>query len=152
MCYMMCIIYWSHNLGYIYTNYASKGLKKRNIYYIYTLSRLYNECIELGKFPDFLKISRITPIFKKGSKELLENYRPVSTLPIFGKILKKLYTVDCTDSLLQMMFLVTTSLVFVKVIPLAMLSIILLKLSRMQPVLKNMPLVFLLTLVKLSTL
>ena len=26
MCYMMCIIYWSHNLGYIYTNYASKPL------------------------------------------------------------------------------------------------------------------------------
>ena len=56
----------------------------------YTVSRLYNDCIELGTFPDILKISRITPIFKKGNKELLENYRPVSTLPIFGKIFEKI--------------------------------------------------------------
>jgi hypothetical protein len=27
-CYVLCIIYWSHNLGYIYTNYASKKLKE----------------------------------------------------------------------------------------------------------------------------
>ena len=42
-----------------------------------------------GVFPDKLKIGRITPIMKKGNPELLENYRPVSTLPIFGKIFEK---------------------------------------------------------------
>ncbi len=46
--------------------------------------------MSMGEFPDILKKSRVTPIFKKGNKELLENYRPVSTLPIFGKILEKL--------------------------------------------------------------
>jgi hypothetical protein len=43
-----------------------------------------------GVFPDELKIGRISPIYKKDNEELLENYRPVSTLPVFGKILEKL--------------------------------------------------------------
>ena len=42
-----------------------------------------------GTFPDKLKIGKITPIYKKDDKELFENYRPVSTLPIFGKIFEK---------------------------------------------------------------
>ena len=47
--------------------------------------------MEVGKFPDKLKLGKITPIYKKESDELLENYRPVSTLPIFGEIFKKIF-------------------------------------------------------------
>ena len=54
-----------------------------------TLVRLYNDCMISGTFPDILKIGRITPIYKKGDRELIENYRPVSTLPVFGKIFEK---------------------------------------------------------------
>lgn len=54
------------------------------------LSKLYNEQIASGIFPQILKTSKITPIYKKGNKELIENYRPVSTLPIFGKIFEKI--------------------------------------------------------------
>jgi hypothetical protein len=43
-----------------------------------------------GSFPEALKIGKITPIYKKDDEELLENYRPVSTLPAFGKILEKI--------------------------------------------------------------
>ena len=43
-----------------------------------------------GYFPDELKTGRISPIYKKDNEEFLENYRPVSTLPVFGKILEKL--------------------------------------------------------------
>ena len=46
--------------------------------------------MEEGYFPDELKTGRISPIYKKENEELLENYRPVSTLPIFGKIFEKL--------------------------------------------------------------
>ena len=42
-----------------------------------------------GCFPDVLKIGKITPIFKKGNPEDVGNYRPVSTLPIFGKLFEK---------------------------------------------------------------
>ena len=50
---------------------------------------LYNRCMKDGIFPDELKTGKITPIYKKEDKQLLENYRPVSTLPIFGKIFEK---------------------------------------------------------------
>ena len=42
-----------------------------------------------GIFPDELKVGKISPIYQKESEELLENYRPVSTLAIFGKIFEK---------------------------------------------------------------
>ena len=50
----------------------------------------YNKLISEGKFPSILKLGKITPIFKKENEELLENYRPVSTLPLFGKIFEKI--------------------------------------------------------------
>ena len=43
----------------------------------------------MGTFPDVLKVGRVTPVFKKGNPEDVGNYRPVSTLPIFGKIFEK---------------------------------------------------------------
>ena len=49
-----------------------------------------NHSMKLGIFPESLKIGKITPIFKKGDAQLIENYRPVSTLPIFGKIFEKI--------------------------------------------------------------
>ena len=53
------------------------------------LSVIINNSMEDGIFPDSLKIGRISPIYKKDDPELLENYRPVSTLPIFSKIYEK---------------------------------------------------------------
>ena len=47
------------------------------------LASNFNYLMEVGKFPDELKLGKITPIYKKNSDELRENYRPVST---FGKI------------------------------------------------------------------
>lgn len=55
-----------------------------------TLTVLYNKCMTEGVFPDDLKIGKITPIYKKGNPENLQNYRPISTLPIFGKIFEKI--------------------------------------------------------------
>ena len=37
-----------------------------------------------------LKVAQVTPIYKKGDSQLLENYRPVSMLPIFGKLFEKI--------------------------------------------------------------
>ena len=53
------------------------------------LAKHFNHAMSKGEFPDILKIGKITPIYKKDDKELFENYRPVSTLPIFGKIFEK---------------------------------------------------------------
>ena len=53
------------------------------------LASHFNESMSKGIFPDILKVGKITPIYKKDNPELLENCRPVSTLPMFGKIFEK---------------------------------------------------------------
>lgn len=66
-----------------------KVIKKSAHVFCYTLSQYFNTLMKAGKFPDVLKLGKITPVYKKGNPELLGNYRPVSTLPIFGKIFEK---------------------------------------------------------------
>ena len=39
--------------------------------------------------PDQLKITRVTPRFKQGAKILVNNYRPISVLSCFSKILER---------------------------------------------------------------
>ena len=53
------------------------------------VSGFFNKFMITGEFPDILKIGKITPIFKKGNPQLLDNYRPVSIIPIFAKIFEK---------------------------------------------------------------
>ena len=40
--------------------------------------------IEIGVFPDALKIARVTPLFKGGDPSNISNYRPISILPCFS--------------------------------------------------------------------
>ena len=70
------------------------------------LANLYNSCIRQGMFPSIFKIGKVTPIHKKDNKESIENYRPVSILPIFGKIFekiiyKRLYTFFTANDILS---------------------------------------------------
>ena len=44
----------------------------------------------MGIFPDIWKIARITSIFKSSSKSDIGNYRPISVLPVFSRLLEKL--------------------------------------------------------------
>ena len=43
-----------------------------------------------GVVPRNMKIAKVVPIFKKGDPQLLTNYRPISLLSSFSKILEKL--------------------------------------------------------------
>ena len=50
----------------------------------------FNKCIIGGKFPDQLKKSDVSPVFKKENHNDKTNYRPVSILPSLSKIYKRL--------------------------------------------------------------
>ncbi|MBY0581213.1 MAG: endonuclease/exonuclease/phosphatase family protein, partial [Rickettsiales bacterium] len=54
------------------------------------LYKIFNASIEQGSFPDSLKIAKVIPIFKTGDPTNITNYRPISVLPVFSKILEKI--------------------------------------------------------------
>ena len=54
------------------------------------LEILYNLSLKTGQVPDKLKIAKVIPLFKKGDKDVISNYRPISILSVFNKILEKL--------------------------------------------------------------
>ena len=48
-----------------------------------------NVSISLNKFPRAFKLAKVKPIFKKGRKTSVSNYRPISLLPIHSKVIEK---------------------------------------------------------------
>ena len=54
------------------------------------LCKIINLSFHSGVYPNALKICKVIPILKGGSTEELNNYRPISLLSIFDKIIEKL--------------------------------------------------------------
>ena len=58
---------------------------------------IFNCSLATGIFPDQWKAAKVVPLFKGGDRENVENYRPVSLLPLPGKILEKIVHSRLTD-------------------------------------------------------
>ena len=54
---------------------------------------IFNTALNTGVFPDLWKKGNIVPAHKKESKHIVKNYRPISLLPLFGKIFEKLFLI-----------------------------------------------------------
>ena len=55
------------------------------------LSRLLNTSFNQGKVPQKWKQANVTPIYKKGDRQLVSNYRPISLLSVIEKVQEKVY-------------------------------------------------------------
>ena len=53
------------------------------------LAYTFKSCIDAEIFPNEWEIAKVAPLFKKGSKRELGNYRPISVLPLVSKIFEK---------------------------------------------------------------
>ena len=53
------------------------------------LSNIINKSMQLGIFPDKLKIAKIIPFHKGGKIDEINNYRPISILSSLSKIFEK---------------------------------------------------------------
>ena len=53
------------------------------------LKILFEKSLECGIYPTTWKLANIQPVHKKKSRQLVENYRPISLLPICGKVFEK---------------------------------------------------------------
>lgn len=68
---------------------STKIIKSCLPYIIFPLQHLINLSFKEGKFPEVLKTSVIKPVYKKGNKNNMDNYRPIALLSIFSKMLEK---------------------------------------------------------------
>lgn len=54
------------------------------------LKLIFAKCIEDGQYPAIWKRANVVPVHKKGNRQVISNYRPISLLPICGKLFEKI--------------------------------------------------------------
>ena len=65
------------------------------------LHYIFNLCLKQGICPDSLKVAKVIPLYKSGDKSRVSNYRPISVLPCFSKILERIMYTRLYDHLLK---------------------------------------------------
>ena len=58
------------------------------------LSVIINQSLVTGIYPEALKISKVKPLYKKGDKKDVCNYRPISLLPTISKVFERVLYVQ----------------------------------------------------------
>ena len=54
------------------------------------LKIIFSNILVTGIYSEIWKLANVTPIHKKNDKQLINNYRPISLLPICGKVFEKI--------------------------------------------------------------
>jgi hypothetical protein len=71
-------------------NISARLLKTLSEVLVKPIQILFKQSMEQDTFPRCWKQANLTPIYKKRERHLMNNYRPVSLLPILGKLLEKM--------------------------------------------------------------
>ncbi len=70
------------------------------------LTMIFNKSLREGVFPEKMKLAEVIPIFKlKGKQDIMNNYRPVSLLPVISKVLEKIVQKRISSFLTKKMLL-----------------------------------------------
>lgn len=69
--------------------FTAKLIKNNKAFLVPPLVRIYNMSLSQGAVPKKLKVAKVIPVFKKGDPTDPNNYRPISLLSAFDKILEK---------------------------------------------------------------
>ena len=72
------------------TNISALKIANTSFGFTSAFALIVNKSFHQGHFPEKLKTARVTPIHKEGSKNDVENYRPISILSSFSKIYEKI--------------------------------------------------------------
>ena len=62
-----------------------------------SLTEIFNMSIDSNPFPSDWKTARVIPLFKNGQRSVLDNYRPISILPVVSKIMERLLYNQISD-------------------------------------------------------
>ena len=54
-----------------------------------SLCKIFNKSLQLGSLPSDWKLANVVPVHKKGAKDHVENYRPISLFPIVSKVFER---------------------------------------------------------------
>ena len=68
----------------------TKVLKSSSNNILLSLSHIFNLSLEQGKFIECFKLATVCPVYKKGDKNNIKNYRPVSLLSNVSKLLENI--------------------------------------------------------------
>jgi hypothetical protein len=63
-----------------------------------SITKLYNNCIEQSTWPTKWKKGEWIPVFKRDNRQERTNYRPITVLPVIGKVLETLLRKQITES------------------------------------------------------
>ena len=72
-----------------YDDISPKILKHSSSIISIPLAHIINLSFKTGIFPDQLKKAKVIPMYKSGNRGDINNYRPISVLPAFSKIIEK---------------------------------------------------------------
>ena len=63
------------------------------------LCAIFNKSIVPGIFADEWKLSKVIPLFKQGNRSNVNNYRPISVIPVVAKVFERIVNDQLYDYL-----------------------------------------------------
>ena len=54
------------------------------------ICHICNQSISQGKLPEDWKSARVTPLFKQGDRDGVNNYRPISVIPVVLQVFERI--------------------------------------------------------------